>query len=143
MAYRKRTKKSRMRGSHTHGGGDKKKRRGKGHSGGKGKAGTGKRADSKKPSYWHLGRSFDKGFDKKNKSETKVVNVGDINLMIEKKKFEKKGSTYEINLTVLGIRKLLSKGKINHAANIIVNYATEKAAKKISALGGSINQNKG
>src|SRR3989338_8196367 len=46
----KRKKVSRMHGRNmgTHGGGARKKRQGKGHRGGKGMAGTGKRADQKK-----------------------------------------------------------------------------------------------
>jgi large subunit ribosomal protein L15 len=48
----KRSKQSRNRGSHTHGGGSMKKRRGAGSRGGKGKAGSGKRGDAKKPMYW-------------------------------------------------------------------------------------------
>jgi len=45
---KKRTKVGRHRGSHTHGRGAKKKARGKGHRGGVGLSGTGKRADQKK-----------------------------------------------------------------------------------------------
>jgi len=48
MKTKKRAKSSRHRGSHTHGGGFKKKRRGSGHRGGIGMAGTGKRGDQKK-----------------------------------------------------------------------------------------------
>ena len=39
-----------FRGSHTHGYGSKKKHRGAGSRGGRGMAGSGKRADQKKPS---------------------------------------------------------------------------------------------
>jgi large subunit ribosomal protein L15 len=45
---KKRKKVSRHHGSHTHGRGFKKKARGKGHRGGIGNAGSGKRADHKK-----------------------------------------------------------------------------------------------
>ena len=47
MTVNKRKKFSRYRGSMTHGCGSKKKRRGSGHRGGKGMAGTGKRSDKK------------------------------------------------------------------------------------------------
>jgi len=43
----------RYRGSKTHGSGSMKKRRGAGHRGGRGNAGSGKRGDAKKPSYWN------------------------------------------------------------------------------------------
>ena len=52
MTVNKRKKNVRQRGHKTHGWGEKKKHRGKGHQGGAGMAGTGKRADSKKPSIW-------------------------------------------------------------------------------------------
>jgi large subunit ribosomal protein L15 len=48
MAFKKRRKTTRFRGSHTHGRGFKKKARGSGHRGGVGMAGTGKRGDAKK-----------------------------------------------------------------------------------------------
>ena len=52
MTVNKRKKVTRYRGSKTHGGGAKKKRRGAGNRGGRGMGGSGKRADSKKPSLW-------------------------------------------------------------------------------------------
>jgi len=50
MKIKKRKKSLRMHGHGmgTHGGGARKKRKGSGHRGGKGMAGTGKRADHKK-----------------------------------------------------------------------------------------------
>jgi large subunit ribosomal protein L15 len=50
MKIKKRKKSTRMhgRGMGTHGGGARKKRKGSGHRGGIGMAGTGKRADQKK-----------------------------------------------------------------------------------------------
>jgi len=48
MLKQKRSKFSRMRGSMTHGGGHKKKRRGSGHRGGFGLSGTGARGDAQK-----------------------------------------------------------------------------------------------
>ena len=43
-----------MRGTSSHGWGSKKKHRGAGHRGGKGMAGSGKRADQKKPTILNL-----------------------------------------------------------------------------------------
>ena len=48
----KKKKLVKQRGSKTHGWGSKKKHRGAGNRGGKGNAGSGKRADQKKPSFW-------------------------------------------------------------------------------------------
>ena len=52
MTYNKRKKNTRMRGGTTHGYGSMKKNRGAGNRGGRGNAGSGKRADSKKPKIY-------------------------------------------------------------------------------------------
>jgi large subunit ribosomal protein L15 len=138
MPVRKRKKNTRMRGSHTHGWGDKKKHRGTGHRGGKGNAGSGKRADSKKPSTWALGRFHSMGFISRSQTQQNPINVGDISLMVEHGKFQKKGSTYEVNLTDMGFTKLLSKGMAKYPMHVIVGTATEKAVQKVSAVGGAV-----
>ncbi|MEK6886553.1 MAG: uL15 family ribosomal protein [Nanoarchaeota archaeon] len=136
MVHRKRRKTTRMRGSHTHGWGDKKKRRNYGHAGGKGLAG--RYTGSKKPSAWAMGRKHNIGFSPKNPSEGKALNIQDLNIMIENGKIQKKGSSYEANLTSLGYTKLLSKGKPKYSITIIINSATEKAVQKVSAAGGNV-----
>jgi len=136
MTHRKRTKDTRMRGTGSHGWGDKKKRRNFGHRGGKGLAG--RYTGSKKPSVWAQGRQHKKGFVSISSVHEKVINVGDINIMIEKEKFEKKGSIYDVNLKTLKFTKLLSKGKMKYPANIVIASATEKAADKINKAGGTI-----
>ena len=127
-----------MRGSHTHGWGDKKKRRGFGHAGGKGLAG--RYTGAKKPSFWPEGRQHNKGFIPRNSIGSNAINVGDLNLMIEDKKVAKKGNSYEINLSGLGYTKLLSKGKLKYPVNVMVSSATEKAAKKVAEAGGNITK---
>lgn len=140
MVARKRKKSSRMRGSHTHGWGDKKKRRNFGHSGGKGFAG--RYTGAKKPSFWSFGRKHNIGFFPMNSSKSEALNIQDLNLMIENKKLQKKGNSYDINLTSLGYTKLLSKGKPKYTVNVTVDSAAEKAVKKINAAGGNIVLNK-
>ena len=54
MVHNQRKKNSRHRGSWTHSHGEKKKHRGAGSRGGRGNAGSGKRGDAKKPSYWKI-----------------------------------------------------------------------------------------
>ena len=67
MVVNKRKKSTRQRAGTTHGYGSMKKHRGAGHRGGRGASGTGKRADSKKPSIWKQTDYFGKhGFKKKN-----------------------------------------------------------------------------
>ena len=77
MTINKRNRHSRMRGSHTHGCGSMKKRRGKGNKGGAGMAGTGKRGDAKKPMIWKDPKYFGKfGFKKHGvKKKTVYVNL--------------------------------------------------------------------
>lgn len=139
MTHRKRKKDTRLRASHTHGWGDKKKRRGTGNRGGKGRGGSGKRAQSKKPSFWKEQRLKNIGFYSKSTTKSKAINVEDVNLMIEHNKFTKRGSQFEINLTELGYTKLLSKGRIRHPAIITVEAATEKAVAKTLSAGGKVN----
>ena len=142
----KRKKATRYRGSQTHGGGAKKKRRGAGSRGGRGMAGSGKRADQKKPTILKLyGNSYfgKKGFKSKNKKVIKPITIQTIetklynwlkNGILKKEKEEIK-----INLKELGYNKLLSKGKIKNKYNIEVEYASKNAIEKIQKSGGKIN----
>jgi large subunit ribosomal protein L15 len=138
MPARKRRKNSRLRGSHTHGWGEKKHHRKAGSRGGKGRAGSGKRADQKKPMFWGEGRKTKRGFISRSAVISNAINVGDLTLMIEHGKFEKKGSAYDINLTSLGFTKLLSKGLVKYPMAITVENATEKAVKKVASKSGNV-----
>lgn len=74
----KRKKSERYRGSQTHGGGAKKKRRGAGNRGGRGMAGSGKRADQKKPTILkNYGNSYfgKRGFSSKSKKVIKPITI--------------------------------------------------------------------
>src|SRR3989338_10894572 len=96
---KKRKKVSRMRGrgQGTHGWGARKKHKGSGHRGGKGMAGTGKRADQKKTLITKLyghGYFGKKGVTSKSskKDKRKRINLGMIQNNLEKlgKKFGNK-----------------------------------------------------
>ena len=143
MTARKRKKNTSMRGGQTHGWGAKKKHRGKGNKGGCGMAGTGKRNESKKPSIYKEPYFGKRGFIPKNTTETKVINVGELDQKIEKliklKKAEQKDKQYIIDLTKEGIDKLLSKGRATKQMIITVNSATEKAIQKVEGAGGQVN----
>ncbi|MDP1728874.1 MAG: 50S ribosomal protein L15, partial [archaeon] len=80
MVVHKRQKSSRMRGAKTtHGFGAKKKHRGSGNRGGFGMAGSGKRADQKKPTIFKLyGSSYfgKHGFTSHTTIKVKAINVG-------------------------------------------------------------------
>ncbi|MFH1848725.1 MAG: uL15m family ribosomal protein [archaeon] len=132
----KRKKNSRQRGSHTHGGGAKKKRRGAGNRGGRGRAGSGKRGDAKKPSYQTPGYMGKHGF-KTGRSEIKAINIATIEKRIDSLSPKIEKDIYNIDLTSLGYDKLLS-GKPTRKYNIKVDYASKGAIEKIKAAGGSV-----
>jgi large subunit ribosomal protein L15 len=127
MVVNKRTKFSRYRASHTHGGGHKKKRRGAGNRGGRGRAGSGKRGDAKKPSYWKEEKAG-KGFVSMKKTH-KTINIADL----------KKLSGETLNLKELGYDKLLGTGKPDKKYLIIVDYASKKTIEKINQVGGEVS----
>jgi large subunit ribosomal protein L15 len=126
-----RKKKTRMRGSKTHGGGAMKKRRGKGNKGGRGRAGSGKRADQTKPSHWSAPYFGKKGFHSRSRP-SKVINILDLDLKNLGK--EEQGFT---KIDLKGF-KLLGKGKAKKKYAITVDKASAKAAAKIKAAGGSL-----
>jgi len=125
----KRAKASRARGNKTHGWGHKKKHRGKGSRGGKGNAGSGKRGDSKKPSFWKNTKyAGSHGFSSKRKQQ----------IMITVKELDKKFEAGKINLTEKGYDKLVGTGKTNKKFEITISKATPKAEEKIKKAGGKI-----
>lgn len=124
----KRKKNSRQRGTHTHGWGSKKKHRGAGSRGGRGNAGSGKRGDAKKPSFWKDPSYYKgKGFVSLKKS-LKSINISQLSkFRNEKLDFSKEG--YD---------KLLGIGKADKKYDIKVSYASESAIKKIQEAGGTV-----
>ena len=143
MTVNKRKKCVKYRGSKTHGGGAKKKRRGSGNRGGKGMAGTGKRADSKKPSIWKNLKYFGKhGFVSKHKRDIKSVNINylDENIikLISQNIAIKEGEFFSVDLKKLGFNKLLSKGSATNKYKITTPYASKKAIEKIKNNGGEV-----
>ena len=126
----------RYRGSKTHGSGSMKKRRGAGHRGGRGNAGSGKRGDAKKPSYWNKKQL-------KPKSKKRIgINVSsldkNLSVWLENKIVEQKDGFYVIDLRRVGFKKLLGSGNVKNKYNIICESATEGAVEKIKAAGGDV-----
>ena len=141
MTINKRKKNSRQRGSHTHGGGSKKKCRGAGHRGGRGMSGTGKRGDAKKPCIWGDVNYFGKiGFIKKNANRIIAVNLmvieKNLEKLLSKKLIEKKGNVYIIDAQKLGFDKVLGCGKITKKMTITAYSFSQEAIEKIKAAGG-------
>jgi len=140
MTINKQPKVKRYRGKKTHGGGSKKKRRGAGHRGGRGLAGTGKRGDAKKPSIWKDKKYFGKyGFVNKNKDRIAVINVNDLNGIVYgflNGKFAEyvtlNEGVYTIDLTKMKVDKLLGKGILEFKVKVVVESMTEAAKSKLS-----------
>tara|TARA_Y100000310_G_C20460772_1_gene705244 strand:- start:357 stop:803 length:447 start_codon:yes stop_codon:yes gene_type:complete len=131
MVVRKRTKFSRQRASFTHGWGSKKKHRGAGSRGGKGMAGTGKRADQRKPQIWKDKKYFGKhGFTSQSKA-IKAINVKELVALTASGK-------EEINLQERGYGKLIGSGKITKKVTVSVNSASAAAIAKIEEAGGKV-----
>ncbi len=143
MVVNKRRKNSRHRGSKTHGWGDKKKHRGSGHRGGVGNAGSGKKADCKKPRFWKDPYYFGKyGFVRPT-----TVAVHEINLMtlenqlqkfIAEHRIEEKDGVCIANLNNMGYGKLLSKGNVMRKWQITCRQASANARKKVEDAGGIV-----
>jgi len=141
MVFRKRSKRSRYRGSWTHGGGHKKKRRGAGSRGGRGRGGFGKRGQQRLPTAQKrkekLGGS---GFvHHGTKRKIKTINLEDLNRMVEKGKIK---SEDIVDLGRLGYNKLLGSGQIKKKLKIQVDYFSKKAEEKIAQAGGEIVKEK-
>lgn len=144
MVVNKRAKNTRQRGSQTHGWGAKKKHRGKGHKGGAGNSGTGKRADSKKPSIWKDEKYFGKwGFKCHNKSPIlKTINLGDIERNLDKYLAAglilKEKDFYVVDIEKLGYGKLLGSGKITKKYKIKAQVYSSNVSEKVTSVGGEL-----
>jgi large subunit ribosomal protein L15 len=134
MAYVKRKKNVRMRGSKTHGWGSMKKHRGAGNRGGRGMAGSGKRAKQKRSErikeYGGLSYFGKKGFNRPQKliRTIKTINISDL------KRFKET----TLDLTKLKFNKLLGKGSTKIKYNLTVESCSKSAKEKIESAGGSV-----
>ncbi len=148
MTINKRKKVVKYRGSHTHGGGAKKKRRGAGNRGGRGMAGSGKRAGQIKPTILTVygNEYFGKmGFRRPRKVIKKVraINLADLekglDYYVSRNLIKKESNRYIINLKELGYNKLLGKGRAINVMEIKSPSFSQKAKKKIEDAGGSLS----
>lgn len=145
MTVRRSKKSRKYRGSKTHGGGGMKKRRGAGSRGGRGLAGTGKRAGHKvhlvikKFGKGYLGK---RGFTSKSRSKIKGINLKDIesklNFYMEKGVIKKEDSLFSIDLSELGYDKILGSGTIKNKYKIKAKAFSRGAREKIEKAGGEI-----
>ncbi|ANF22842.1 large ribosomal subunit protein uL15 [Thermococcus piezophilus] len=143
---RRRKKVRKLRGSHTHGWGCKKKHRGGGSKGGKGMAGTGKRKNTKwtwtiKYAPDHLGK---RGFHRPKAVHytPQTVNLSFLDENLDE--LMQMGIAYEeggkiiVDTTQLGVDKVLGSGKLTRAIVVKAYYVTPKAEEKIKAAGGEV-----
>ena len=144
MSMNLRKKSSRHRGSWTHGHGEKKKHRGAGSRGGRGNAGSGKRGDAKKPSFWkikgyHAGK---KGFTNPAANKIQTITITKLNStilkLVDNGLATKKCNTFVVNCKPLGIDKLLGTGPPLFAFELVVSSATKGAIQKVEEAGGKV-----
>lgn len=145
MPVNRRKKSVRQRGSTTHGWGSMKKHRGAGNRGGRGMAGSGKRADQKKISILQeYGNAyFGKiGFFKHNKKLVKSVNTSyleaHLQKLLSKNLVKEENKKFIIDLKALGYNKLLGSGKVTKLFVITAESASKKAVERVKKAGGEV-----
>lgn len=134
MTVNRRKKNVKQRGTTWHGWGrGAAHHKGAGNRGGRGMAGTGKKAGTRQPSVWNPRRYGKVGFTMKGpKKKINAVNLEVIGKMVEKGKIKN-----DINLKDLGFNKLLGKGK-GIKLKITVDEASSKAVEKVKTAGGEV-----
>ena len=114
----------------THGRGHKAGR-GAGKRGGRGNAGINKHRVMTRikymPKHWGM-HGFNRHPSLRNVNST--VNVGELESLAN--------GNDTVNLTEMGIDKLLGSGKISQSLTVIVQEASARAAEKVSAAGGTV-----
>lgn len=130
------TKANKHRGRNRYHGRGKKAGRGAGKRGGRGNAGMNKHRVMTRikymPNHWGM-----HGFNRHPTLRTVYVtaNVGQLDEMAKGEK--------SINLTAMGIDKILGSGQMRSAITVIVEEASARAIEKIEAAGGSVEQGDG
>ncbi len=148
MVVHRKKKVRKYRGSTTHGGGSRKKRRGSGSRGGVGRAGSGKRASHKKR-HFSIGTS---GFLPRRdvlqiKAKECALNLEDltpqkIDALVAQGSAQKNGDTVFIDLTSLGYTKLLGSGKCFGKFHLLISSWSSSAEEKVKAAGGEVREGK-
>ncbi len=137
----RRRKKSRKYDGRTHGRGCAKRGRGSGEKGGKGWSGGHKHKWSYILRYFpdHFGKH---GFVARERPEPRTINVGEIDErieeLLEKGLAERKGERIAVDVSRLGVEKVLGGGKVEHALELRAPVVTETARLKVEAAGGLV-----
>ena len=141
------SKKKRQRGSRTHGGGTQKNRRGAGHRGGRGNAG------SRKHEMHHHGPWDKHGFTRPDDVQETVLETNlqtldeDAALLAAEGVAEEEGDGYRIDVrdAVEGghdddvdVVKVLGDGQVRNELHLLADAFSDAAAGKVEAAGGSV-----
>lgn len=127
MPARFRKKVRKMRGSHTHGWGAKKKHRGAGSQAGRGGS---NKFFSRKTSAIVAKQFGKKGFAPISRIEVKTIDVQDLDQLARSRNVK------EVDVTAMGFGKVLGSGRITVPLNVKAEKFSEGAKKKIEAAGG-------
>lgn len=138
---RRRRKVRKLRGSRTMGGGSVKKRRGAGHRGGRGMAGSHKHKWTAviKRDRGHFGK---RGFTHpiKARKVANPINVGDLDQrldkLLEEKIAKREGDKFVVEAGRLGVDKVMGGGKVTRPIKVVAKEFSESAKKKLEGAGG-------
>jgi len=120
--------------------------RGAGNRGGRGRAGTGKKGKCKMPQKgtWTIQFFGKKGFKSKGLrySTHYTINLRQLEELLDNFVKDKlavlEKDVYTVDLTDLGVDKLLSAGKVTKKFKITVDFASKAALEKVKAAGGEV-----
>jgi len=140
---RRRKKSRKQRGSRTHGWGSIGQHRKSGSRGGVGAIGYCKHKWTWVVKYfpnWYGKHGFTR--PPIIKAEVRAINVGRlnelINEMILRKEIEPVNGIYEVDLSAMGVNKLLGEGSVDKRIRVKVACASEAAIRKIREAGGEV-----
>ncbi|MCD6323585.1 MAG: uL15 family ribosomal protein [Desulfurococcales archaeon] len=143
MVVRRRKKVRKLRGSRTHAWGQVGQHRKSGSKGGVGAVGFEKHKWTWTVKYfpdWYGKHGFTRA--PVIQVEMRGINVGRLAELVRtlelRGELQKSGDVYELDLSSLGINKLLGGGRIDIPVKVKVAYATEAAIKKVSEAGGEV-----
>lgn len=134
----KRKKANRMRGSKNHGWGvGSSHHKNSGNKGGVGNAGSGKRADQKRPSYWKepTGRQGFK-IPTSVKKVTAAITLQRAQELITNGTLKEEKGMYD--LTAAGYTKLLAKGSVSGPLKLKITKASQGAIDAVKEAGGDV-----
>ena len=136
---------SRYRGSSSHGGGHKKKRRGAGHRGGVGLSGSGKGGDQKKSTILvKFGQAYfgKHGFNSIHKKKIKVLSLNYIeqnfDKLVDAGVIVKEGKEFVFDSTVFKYNKILGNGTFTKKVTIVCDEISVSAKTRVEEAGGKI-----